>query len=289
MRPEFTGTLQERLAALGVACTLAGVLVVNALANALPLNGVGTGRLSDEIPNLFVPAGLTFAVWGLIYLLLIGYAVVVLGLAFGRIGLRGWTPHDGWLFCLNMAANAAWIFAWHWRQVALAMGLMLVILATLVLLVERRHRFRLAWGQNPAAAGADDRPGTLALAALDLPLKVYLGWICVATIANLTALLVVARWDALGLDPRLWTVLVIVAALAVGLLFVARRRNYASPLVIVWALAGIVLKRAGTDGGDTVAVWLAALVAAVLLLAAVAVSLVGRRLKGRAADPDLLR
>ncbi len=30
-----------------------------------------TGELSDRYPNLFVPAGFTFAIWGLIYLLLL--------------------------------------------------------------------------------------------------------------------------------------------------------------------------------------------------------------------------
>ncbi len=42
----------------------AGMLVMNYLANALPLNNKTTGELSDSFPNLFVPAGLTFSIWG---------------------------------------------------------------------------------------------------------------------------------------------------------------------------------------------------------------------------------
>jgi hypothetical protein len=51
------------------------VVVVNALATTIPLGGMTTGQLSDLYPNLFVPAGLTFSIWGLIYLLL-GICVV---------------------------------------------------------------------------------------------------------------------------------------------------------------------------------------------------------------------
>ena len=47
----------------------AGMIVMNYLANALPLNNKTTGELSDSFPNLFVPAGITFSIWGIIYLL----------------------------------------------------------------------------------------------------------------------------------------------------------------------------------------------------------------------------
>ncbi|HPF93546.1 MAG TPA: hypothetical protein PLV65_06405, partial [Tenuifilaceae bacterium] len=52
------------------------MIVLNYLANALPLNGKTTGELSAEYPNLFVPAGLTFSIWGIIYLMLFIFIVV---------------------------------------------------------------------------------------------------------------------------------------------------------------------------------------------------------------------
>jgi hypothetical protein len=45
---------------LNVVAFLATV-AMNALANALPLNGKTTAELSDMYPNLFVPAGYVFA------------------------------------------------------------------------------------------------------------------------------------------------------------------------------------------------------------------------------------
>ena len=267
----------ERPAALSSSILFIAVVVVNALANILPINGVGTGQLSDELPNLFVPAGLTFSIWGLIYALLAGYAVAVLVAAFGKKPAQWWTSTDGLLFSINMAANAGWIFAWQYRHVGISMALMLIILATLIWLEERRYRERRA---------PDERRSGLSRFFLSTPINVYLGWICVATIANATALLVKTGWNGFGVDPRAWTVAVIAAGLAIGLLLIFRRGAIAAPLVIVWAYAGIVLKRTQTDADYSRAVWLAAGAAAILLLLAVLWLLIaGRKASGVAARP----
>jgi hypothetical protein len=243
-----------------------GVVTVNALANTLPINGVNTGQLSDEIPNLFVPAGLTFSIWGLIYLLLAGYAGALLFAAFRSLG-GAWGAVDAGLFIANMAGNIGWILAWHYRMVGLAMILMLLILASLAWLQERNWR-RSAKADYPAGRG-----GAVLRFLLSTPINVYLGWICVATIANATALLVSLGWDGFGLDPRAWTVIVISAGMAIGLLFIFLRKAVAAPLVIVWAYAGIVIKRLGADPGYSAAVWIAAIAGATLLLAALAARL----------------
>ena len=246
-----------------------GVLAVNGLANALPLNGANTGVLSDEIPNLFVPAGLTFSIWGLIYLLLAGYIVAALKEVRRRAGndLSGgdsaWTMADAVLFLINAAANIGWIFAWHWRNVGLAMLLMLVILGTLIIL-EGGNQSKLSRG---GALDPDHGRGAVRRFFLTVPLRVYLGWISVATIANATAVLVKAGWSGFGLDPRFWTVFVILAGLAVALGFSLFKRQVAAPLVIVWAYAGIALKRLQTDAQYSAPVWIAAAVAAVIILA----------------------
>lgn len=249
------------------------VVAVNALANALPLNGVGTGALSDELPNLFVPSGLTFAIWGIIYLLLAGYVAALLAETFGRRAGAAWRAVDGILFILNAAANVGWIFAWHWRLVPLSLVLMLAILASLVALEERIAR-RLAPGGSLASEAGGGRSRRF---FLSVPIRVYLGWIFVATIANATALLVKLRWDGFGLDPRLWTVIVICAGLALALVYALGRGAVATPLVVVWAYAGIAIKRLSLDRDSTRAVWIAAMVAAFLIVAA----MVGQAIKRR--------
>ena len=199
--------------ALLAALAFAGVVAVNGLANALPLNGVSTGVLSG------------------------------------------------------------WIFAWHWRIFWLAMALMLVILATLILL-EDGNQAKLAAG-GPLAADRDVKP--LRRFFLTAPLRVYLGWISVATIANATALLVKSGWNGFGLDPRIWTVAVIGAGLLVALDFSLGKRQIAAPLVIVWAYLGIVIKRTQVDPAYSAPVWIAAALAIAAILAAIIVPRLKRR------------
>lgn len=253
-----------RVAAVVTALSFVVMVALNGLANALPLNGVTTGVLSDEIPNLFVPAGLTFAVWGLIYALLLGYAGAVISAAFGKEASPRWAAADGWIFSVNAILNAAWIVAWHWRLVGLSLAIMLGVLGTLIALMERIHRADMikpliaSNGLKAARIGGSE----LREFFLRVPILVYLGWICVATIANVTAFLVTIGWDGFGLPPRAWTVAMIAAGALVGLLLVLRRGAVSSALVVVWAYAGIVLKRASTDPEATIAVIVAAAVAA---------------------------
>lgn len=252
----------RRTSAIVSALMFAGMVTVNGLANGLPLNGVNTGQLSDELPNLFVPAGVTFAIWGLIYALLLGYVVVAVREAFVGGGDSPWAPADGWLFSANAALNGAWIFAWHWRLLPLSLGIMLGILATLIALVERMHRL------GPAAT-----VGPVRRFFLRTPIRVYLGWISIATIANVTAVLVDAGWSGGGLDPRWWTAAVILAGAGIGTALVLRRGAVASGLVVLWAFAGIILKRAQVGGDAAGTVIVASAVGALVVAAAIAVRL----------------
>lgn len=256
-----------RVAAVVTALSFVVMVALNGLANALPLNGVTTGVLSDEIPNLFVPAGLTFAVWGLIYALLLGYATAVLSAAFGKEASPRWAAADGWIFSLNAILNAAWIVAWHWRMVGLSLAIMLGVLGTLIVLMERIHRADMikpliaSNGLKAARIGGSE----LREFFLRVPILVYLGWICVATIANVTAFLVTIGWDGFGLPPSAWTVVMIAAGAVVALLLALARGAVSSALVVVWAYAGIVLKRSATDPEATMAIIVAATVAAGLV------------------------
>ncbi len=247
--------------AIFVAVSFVAVLTVNALANILPLNNVGTGTLSDEIPNLFVPAGLTFSVWGLIYLLLAVYSATIVAQAFRASG-EAWQPMDGLLFIVNALANVAWIFSWHWRVIPLSMLMMLVILGTLVAMEERNYR-KFGTGGTLLKSGKTGRFGRF---ALTVPINVYLGWISVATIANVTALLVTAKWNGFGIDPRIWTFIVILAGFAVALGLILRRGAAAAPMVVVWAYIGIVLKRSATDPEYSSLIWISAGLAAAAIM-----------------------
>ncbi len=108
------------------------MLVVNILSVTLPINSVTPGEVSASFPNLFAPAGFTFSIWGLIYLLLLLFVLYQLGL-FKTVEMQ-----DGLLqkirpcFIISSLLNAAWIFAWHYKNISLSLVLIIGILICLI-------------------------------------------------------------------------------------------------------------------------------------------------------------
>lgn len=214
--------------------TFFGIIIVNALANALPINGYTTGELSDMYPNLFVPAGLTFSVWAVIYLLLAGFLVSQSVSLFGKEETPGFVRRIGWLFVLNGAANASWILLWHHKMPAAAMAVMVCILLSLITIYQR-----LGVGQRIVSRRE--------LWTAHIPFAVYLGWICIATIANMTTVLTDAGWNGNPLSEPAWTVIMITTGTILAGLILRRRGDAAFGLVTAWALLGIYLKRTNAE------------------------------------------
>lgn len=233
-------------------------LTLNGLANGLPLFGRQTGDISDSLPNLFVPAGLTFAVWGPIYLGLLVFTVYQTVLAF-----RAKDPGPAWLAAIapwvfvSHLANGLWIVAWHGLQFTLSLVLMLVLFGALVKIV-----LTLGWSKTRFG------PAVYGLAAV--PWSLYLGWITVALPANVTGLLVASGIGVLAPGEVFWAAALAAVAAGLGLTAAWRYRDPVYPLVISWALGGIALKRA--DDQAWLAGWAAAL-ALVLLGTALSAAL----------------
>ncbi|MFT6149970.1 MAG: hypothetical protein ACJAUH_002667 [Saprospiraceae bacterium] len=206
-------------------------LVLNGLANALPINGKTTGELSDAYPNLFVPTGFTFAIWGVIYLTLFVFIVYQLIQAFSKGGnAQDFLPKISWFFLLSCIANASWIVAWHYQYLIVSLVIMLCILFTLIMIYQRLE------------IGLKSVP-TAQKWLVHIPFSIYLGWITVATIANTTALLVDLGWNGFSISPEIWTVIVLIVGTLIGLTMTQKRNEIAYGLVIIWAYYGIVFKR----------------------------------------------
>lgn len=219
-------------------------LIVNILAFALPLNGQNTGEISDRFQVFFVPAGYVFAIWGVIYLgwiAFIAYQFSPAGLSNPRL------QRLGYWFALSGVFNAAWLFCWHYNAFGLSVWVMLALLGALIL-----SYLRLDVGR--VAVSAVERW------CVDIPFSVYLGWVSVATVANITDWLYWVNWDGWGVPPQLWAVIMLGVASVLGALMAFTRRDVAYLLVFVWAFAGIALKHAGVAEVMLTA-WLAALVA----------------------------
>lgn len=227
----------------------AAMVVINYLANALPLNGKTTGSISDAYPNLFVPAGITFSVWGVIYILLMVFCVI-----------QFTTPHQavirsiGWLFGFSCIFNALWIVAWHYERLPLSLIVMAGLLISLLWI--NIFTRELPYGLIKAAFG------------------IYLGWICIATIANVTALLVNYGWSGSGMPEATWTVLMITVGTILVTLAIWRFDNPYIGLSVVWAFIGIMIKRQA----DVRSVFITATVAMILVALVVILAFLRKRI-----------
>jgi len=242
-----------------------GTVIVNGLANALPINNKTTGELSDQYPNLFVPAGLTFSIWGLIYILLAIFAIYQLVIVIRKDAQQSsFIERISLLFFGSSVANVGWIFAWHYEIVSLSLVLMLLLLGCLIAIYLRLHIGRSASTKSEKYL-------------VHLPFSIYLGWITIATIANVTALLVDINWNTFGLGEQFWVVAVIVVGIAIALSVLFTRRDIFYCLVVDWALLGILLKRLAVETVPDQSVIVIAIVGLVLISAGIIVQIVGRR------------
>ncbi len=236
---------------------LAGTLVVNALANAVPVNGMTTGEISNAYPNLFVPAGLTFTIWGIIYLQLLGFSIYAMTMLFSQSssqdGRLAFVRQIGPWFLMSCLANMTWIIACHYLHVGLALALMFVLLVSLIAIYQRLRIGRIV------------RPTEKFF--VHLPFSVYLGWISVATVANVTALLIDRGWTGGPLSESLWACIMIIVAVGLGAIMLKKRADYGYALVIIWACLGIFIKRFGQDEPSWNMVTIAALAGIGILLA----------------------
>jgi len=242
-----------------------GTVVVNALATTLPINNKTTGELSDMYPNLFTPAGLTFAIWGLIYVLLAIFVVYQLIPSVRRDARKvDFVRRIGPLFFISCLANIGWIFAWHYEMVSLSMVLMLILLGCLLAIY-----LRLNIGKSEAPKAEKY--------FVHLPFSVYLGWITIATIANVTALLVNINWSAWGLGEQFWAVAVIIVGIAIALSVLFTRKDIFYCLVVDWALLGILIKRLSVTTVPDQSVVVVTIVGLVLITGGVIAQLVRKK------------
>jgi len=220
---------------LFVALSYILMITLNALANIIPINGQGTGAISDAYPNLFAPAGYTFGIWGVIYLLLGAFVIYMV-----RLPQSDMNPHKPMalkaiaiFFIISSVANAAWILAWHYRLIGLSVFLMLTILICLI---------RIMAIINQTDFNRRE------IIKLKPPIGVYFGWITVATIANITTFLVSLQWKGFGLSEELWLIIMLVIGVLVAVATMSWSGCGAFGLVLIWAYSGILSKHTSITG-----------------------------------------
>jgi benzodiazapine receptor len=234
-------------------------LVVNGVAGSTTmLGGVSSADVSDMYPTLVTPAGFTFAIWGVIYALLLLFVVYQ---ALPKNRDKPFISKIGLFFALSSVCNVCWLFLWHYNFITYSMVLMLALLASLILVY-----LRLDIGRATVSIKE--------MAFAHLPFSVYLGWISIATIANVSVALTAAGWDGWGIEASAWAVAIICVALLLSFAMLATRKDIMFCFVVVWALTGILVKQSAHES-----IVLASEIGIVLLLAAIGVTVAFSRLK----------
>lgn len=224
--------MKKKILAILNAIFLWGTLVVNYLATSIPIGGRTTGELSDMYPNLFVPEGFTFSIWWIIYLLLIWFVVRQIIDAWNKKSL--WITEKIWpWFLISCIANMSWIFAWHNTKIGLSVLIMLAILISLIIIFHKiKTKNKISWKEK---------------LFVQIPFSVYLWWISVATIANISWYLVSIWRNMFGMTDVFWTIIVIIVATVLWIISLYKDSNIPFSLVILRAFFGIINKRINVD------------------------------------------
>lgn len=245
---------QKRTAVIN-ALLFAVMIAANCLSIFLPLNGKTQMQLSAQYPNLVTPAGFTFSIWSVIYTLLFGFIIYQFYVLFShghhdKNRILAISP----FFTGVCLCNAAWLFAWHYEFTTLSV---LIMIAHLWCLVRIHEKLYLAIAWQPLASKM----------WLDIPFSIYLGWICVATIVNVAAWLISKGFTLTFLPPLAWTIVVLIAALLIGIFFVFTRNNKFLALTIAWAFYGIISKQSEvSEAGSHIIVLTAQAALGILML-----------------------
>jgi hypothetical protein len=188
------------------------------------------GELSAKYPTLFTPAPYAFAIWGVIYLGLIALGVYMLYAAFKKDFDDDFIRKSATYLSVAYIGMTAWLWFWGNDMVLISLACMIVILISLILCV---LRLRMELWDAPVHF----------MALVWWPIDLLFGWICVATVANISIYLYSIGWNGMGISALHWTFIAIGLVIILGLFLIATRNMREVGAVFIWALAAIAYKQ----------------------------------------------
>lgn len=202
------------------------VVFINYLSNTGAMDGKTIGGISDNINSLFTPAGYAFSIWGLIYLLLLGFIIYQGRSLFSKKVDDEFVEKVGVWFIVSCVANSAWVFSWIYGYTGLSCFFIFLLLFFLLKIVVNNNM-----QLNTIKSSK--------LLFLVLPFTIYSGWVTVASVANVSSYLVKINWDGFGFSDSFWAIAMIIIAVIINSIVLFKRKMYAFALVAVWALVAI--------------------------------------------------
>jgi len=225
-----------------------GSFIGSGAAGGTPIQDAAGGALAADATPI-APAGPAFSIWSVIYVGLIAYAIWQL------LPRQRSDPRQrvlGYPIAVTLVLNAAWILSIQFGALALSVPIIIVLLVALI------YTFFLTLRSRPT--------GVLEATVADGTVGLYLGWVCVATAANITAFLVDAGFAGWGIPRDVWSVAVVAVAGAVGVLLAVRGRGRLAPAAsLSWGLAWVAVGRLAGEP-FSIATGIAAIVAVVVVL-----------------------
>lgn len=221
--------VKDKIRQIGVILATVVMLVNSVLASAIPYNGVTTLEASKSISIYFIPARYVFSIWGLIFLGLLVYTVYqALPPQKDNVILR----RMGWWYVAGIGAFSAWMFFFHFQNYLFSTVMMISLLISLIVIYEK-----LGTGKIQVSRGMRY--------LVQVPFSLFLGWITMSTIGNLANLLQYFDWNGLGIDAKIWAVVMMVVTIVIAELTAFNRQDLVYLAVFVWAFIGIAVNHRG--------------------------------------------
>lgn len=206
--------------------------LVNYLGATGVINGLSQKEVSLKYPTLITPAGFTFSIWGIIYfLILLTFLIAFIKKNDPRT--KEFIDNISPLFILSSFFNILWIILFSYEKIGASVIVILALLISLMLILDKIKK---------------NRKNIIYLLPT-LSFSVYAGWLFIASIVNVAALLVKIKWSAMGIDPGLWSAIILCAAVVFVLAYVFLKKNALFPISLIWAFYGIYSTYA--DGSKT--------------------------------------
>lgn len=198
-------------------------LVVNYLSTS-GLIGSTQKEISDRYRNFITPDSFAFSIWGIIYLLIFSFLIYQIYLVFKNRYNNETYDQINKYFILTCILNIIWNILWVNNQIELStifIFLLTIVLAMLNMYILDNKKLKIS---------------TVAIIAFSL----YFGWLTVATVTNVAALLVKIEWNMFGISEHIWTYITYIVIMILAIFLQNKIKNPLYSLPIIWAFVAII-------------------------------------------------
>lgn len=222
-----TDLTRQIVVAVSAVVAIVGSFIGSGAAGGTPIQDAAGGALSATA-TLIAPAGAAFGIWSVIYLGLVAYAI------WQALPAQAAAERHralGYPVAASLVLNAAWILSIQFDLLWASVPVIVALLAVLV------YAFLITLRLRPT--------GLIDATLTDGTIGLYLGWVCVATAANITAVLVAAGFTGWGIPAELWSTVILLVAATVGVFLAWRGHGRIAPsLSLGWGLFWVGIGRA---------------------------------------------